>query len=100
MFHLYNIFLNLSNICSIFSSGIIILSTALCFSILLLFNVVIASVILFPKNSPGLWTKCLEAFGPVSNNCVLYFFANNKNSYPLTYFLVLGSVKYCVSSIY
>ena len=46
----------------------------------------------------------LERFAPdfsgVSNNSFLYFLANDKNSYPLTYFLVLGSIEYCVISIY
>ena len=63
------------------------------------FDGVTASEILFPKNSPALWTTFLEAVFkesiPVSNNYVLYFLGNDKNPYPLTYFLVLGSNEYC-----
>ena len=66
---------------------------------------------LFPINSPiasaALWTTFLEAdfrasspvFVAVSNNCFPYlldiFFVNDKNPYPLIYFLVLGSIEYC-----
>ena len=46
----------------------------------------------------------LEALIPVANNCFLYllekFLANDKNPYPLTYFLVLGAIAYRVISIY
>ena len=35
-----------------------------------------------------------RASSPVSNNRFLYFLANDKNTYPLTYFLVLGSIEY------
>ena len=31
----------------------------------------------------------------VSINYFLYFLVNDKNPYPLTYFLVLGSIEYC-----
>ena len=87
------------NISSLFSSEIIISSTGSCFSILSSFELVTASAILLPINSPALLTTFSEAAftasNPVSNNCFLYFLANDKNSYPLTYFLVLGSIEYC-----
>ena len=35
-----------------------------------------------------------EESSPVSNNCFLYFLANDSNLDPLTYFLVLGSIEY------
>ena len=37
---------------------------------------------------------------PVSNNYFSYFLANDKNPNLLTYFLVLGSIEYCIISIY
>ena len=40
------------------------------------------------------------ASNPVSNNCFLYFLANDKNLYPLPYFIVLGSVEYHRICIY
>ena len=83
-----------------FSAGIIISSTGSCFSILSSFELVTASSILFPKTSPALWTTFFEASSPVFNNCFLYFLANDKKSYPLTYFLVLGSMEYRRISIY
>ena len=62
MFHFYNMFLNLFNISSFFSSGIIISSTFLGFSLgLSLFDLVTASAILFHKSSSALWTTFLEA---------------------------------------
>ena len=68
-----------------FSGGIIISSTG-------------STAILFHKNSPVVWNTFLEAnfkeSTPVSNNCFLYFLANDKNLYPLTYFLVFGSIEY------
>ena len=40
----------------------------------------------------------------ISNNCFPFlldrYFENDKNPYPLTYFLVLGSIEYRVISIY
>ena len=89
MLHFYNTFLNLFNILSLFSGEIIISSTGSCFSILSWLDVVTAPAILFPKISRAL-----------SNNCFLYFVVNDKNPYPLTYFLVLGSIEYHVNSIY
>ena len=75
-----------------------------CFSILSLFDLVTASAILFHKISPALWTTFLEAIfkesSLVSNNCFLLFLANDKNLYPLTYFLVLGSTEYHLIYIY
>ena len=53
--------LNSFNISSVFSVWLIISSTVSCFSILLLFDLVTASMILFSKNSPALWTLSLEA---------------------------------------
>ena len=86
-----------------FSSGIIISSTGSCFLILSLFDLVTASAILFPKNSHALWATFLEAVfkvsSPVSNNC-LYFLTNDKNRYPSTHFLVLGSIEHHIISIY
>ena len=34
-----------------------------------------------------------KEYSAVSSNCFLYFLANDKNPYPLTYSLVLGSVE-------
>ena len=84
MLHFYNTFLNLFNISCIFSSGIIISSTFVGFSlgltILSSFDLVTNSLILFPKNPPALWTNFLEVIfkksSPVSSNCFLYFLAN------------------------
>ena len=61
MFHFYNTFLNSFNISSLFSGGIIISSTGFGFTILLSFNLATASAILFPINSPVLWTTFFEA---------------------------------------
>ena len=89
---------------SLFSGGIIISSTRSFFTILSSFDLVPASAILFPNNSPVLGANFLEtAFkesGPVFNNYFLYFLPNDKNPYPLTYFLVLGSIEYRMISIY
>ena len=64
-----------------------------------MFDLVTASAILFPINSPVLWNTFLEAVfkesGPVFNNYFVCFLANDKNPYPLTYFL--GSTEYCRS---
>ena len=88
------------NIFSLSSDGIIISSTGSYFSILTSFDLVTASTILFPKSSSASKTTFLEASNPLFNNCFLYFLANDKNPYPLTYFLVAGSIEYCVISIY
>ena len=101
MFDFFITFLNLFNISSLFSSRTIISSTFLeCssgFIILSLFDTV--SAILFPKTSPALQTTFLEAAykgsSPVYNNCLLHFLTNDKHLYPLTYFLVFGSIEYC-----
>ena len=100
MFHFYNTFLNLSNISSFFSDGIIISSTGSCFTILSSFDLVTASVIFFPIDSPALWANFLEASSTISISCFLYFLANDKNPYSLTYFLVLGSTEYRQISVY
>ena len=75
-------------------------STGFVFTILSSFNLATASAILFPINShvasAALWTMFLEAVfkvsNPISNNCFLYYLANDKNSYHLTYFPVLSSI--------
>ena len=58
----------------------------------------IVFAILFPKNSYALCTTFFETVfttsRPVFNNCFFYFLANDKNPYPLRYFLVLGSIEY------
>ena len=58
MLHVYNTFLNLSNISPLFYTRIIISSTFLEFSLLFttlsLFDLVPAYAILFPKSSPAL----------------------------------------------
>ena len=92
-----------------FSSGITISTTFLGFSsgftIILSSDLVTVSANLFPESSPALWTTFLEPVfkesSPVSNNCfiILYFLTNDKNPYPLTYFLALGSVEYCYIAI-
>ena len=94
MFYSHNNFLNLSIISSLFSGRIITSSTGSCFSILSSLDFVTASAILFPKYSPALWDTFLEASSPVFNNCFLYFLAYDKNPYPLTFFLALGSIEY------
>ena len=79
-------------------------STAFVFPILSSYKIVTASVILFPINSPVLWTNFLEAVFKesvtVCSNCFLYFIANDKNPYLLTCFFLLGSTEYHVISIY
>ena len=61
------------------------------------FSALLFSFVAAAKTSP-LWATFLEVVfkesSPISNNCFLYFLANNKNPYPLTYFLFLGSVEY------
>ena len=89
-----------------FSGRIIISSAFLIFSSITCFGFTILSAILLPINSPAtsaaLWTTFLRAVfrasSPVSYYCFQYFLANDKNPYPLTYFLVLGSLVYCVIS--
>ena len=89
----------------IFSGGISFSSTFLEF----VSDFKIFLAILFPKNphvaSAVFWTTFLEVvfaasnyvFVAVSNNYFPYlldrFFENDKNPYPLTYFLVLGSIE-------
>ena len=80
------------------------------------FDFTVSLVILFPINSlvasAALWTTFLEAvfraYSPalvaVSNNYFSYlldsFLSNEKNPYPLTYFLALGSIEQRLISIY
>ena len=54
MFHFHNTFLNSFNISTLSSSGIIISSAGACLTILSSFNLVTASAVLFPNNSPVL----------------------------------------------
>ena len=73
MFHFYTTFLNFLNISSLASGEIIISSTgSSCFTILSSFDLVNATSILFPKNSPVLWTTFLKTgfqeSSSVSNN--------------------------------
>ena len=101
MFNFCNTYLNPFNIFSLFSGGIVISSTGFVSTILSLYELVTASAALFPKNSTALLTTFLEAAfkasSPVSNNYSLYLLenvpANDKNSYPLTYFVVLDSIE-------
>ena len=79
-----NAFLNLFNISSNFSSGIIIYSTFLGLSSgFTLFEIVTTSAISFLKNSPALYITFLEAIfkepTPVFNNYTLYFLKNCKS---------------------
>ena len=100
-FHFENAFLSLFNISSLFFGGVIISSTFLEFSsgftILLSFDLVTASAISFPKNSPALWITFLEQF---LNNLavypiiVFYIFLQMIKIHGLTYFVVLGSIEY------
>ena len=105
MFHSYNnTSLKSFNILSLFSCRIIISLTGSCFTILSSFDLLTASAILFPKNSPALWTTYFEAVftasSPISNNCFLYFLANEKNPYLFAYFIVLGSIEYrCITKV-
>ena len=85
-FYFYNTFLNLFNVSSHFSGGIIISWTGSCFSISSLFELVRylrSSTALymhsFPINSHVLWTTFLETSSPVSSNRFSYFLANDKN---------------------
>ena len=78
MFHFYNTFLNLFNISSYFSRGVIISSTGSGFSILTLFDLVTVAAILFPKYSPVLKTIFLETSNPLSHNCFLFFLRMTK----------------------
>ena len=68
MFRFYRNFRNLFDIFSLFFDGIMISTTGPCFSILTLFDLVIASAILYPQYSPVLRTTFLEASNPLSNN--------------------------------
>ena len=69
MVHFYNTFINSFDISSLSSGGIIICSAGFFFTIFLLYELVTVSGILFPNNSPVLWTTLLEA---VFNNLFLY----------------------------
>ena len=101
MLHVYNTFLNLSNISPLFYTRIIISSTflefSLLFTILSLFDLVAAYAILFPKSSPALWTTCWKQFWqhlvqyPI---IVFYIFSQMIKSHILYHiFLFLKSLK-------
>ena len=74
MFHSYNTFLDLFNISSLFSGGIITSSTGSCFSILSLFDLAIESAILFPKDSPVLSTFFEAVFKESSVYLIIVFY--------------------------
>ena len=99
MLRFYNNCLNLFIISFLISGRLIISSTFLgflsSFTISSLFDLVTASPVSFPKNSLALWTTFLETVFTASSlyPIILYFLANDKNPYPLTYF-VLGSIEY------
>ena len=106
MLHSYNTFLNLFNISCLFSSAIIISSANLDFIRFL--NIIFVWLSYFVCNLISYKSICfidhfLEAVftasSPVSNNCFLYYLANDKIPYLLTYFLVLGWIEYWVISI-
>ena len=73
MFHFYNTCLNSFNISFPFSGGIIISSTGSCFTILSSYELVTATAILFPKNSPALWTTFLEAVLTVQHPIIVFY---------------------------
>ena len=86
MFHFYEICLNLFNISSLFSGGIIISLTFFEFLSNTGFYFTILSTILLPINlsvvSAALWATFLEAAvkaaSPLSNNCFLFFLQMTK----------------------
>ena len=114
----YNNCLNSFNISCLFSSGITISSIFLELAAGKGFGFTILSAILFVSefdslvDSADLWTTFLETVlrtyslvsVALSNNFFPYllntFLANDKNQYPLTYFLVLGSIVFCKSHFY
>ena len=83
VFQFYNTLLILFNISSRFSGGIIIFATGSCFTIISLLDLVTASIILFPLNSPDLGTTFLKAVFTAttagSKDCFLYSLANDEN---------------------
>ena len=116
MFSFYNTGVISFNNFSLFSAGIIISSTFLEFSLNYMF--LFHSFVLFQISYCVCnfifykFTCCFtcfmdyfleavfKAYSPVSNNCFLYFLENDKNPYPLTYFLVLGSIENRAISVY
>ena len=95
MFHFHKTCLKSLKISSLFSGRIIISSTFLGFSsgftILSSFDLATASVILFPINSPVLWTTFWKH---LLKNLVLFpIIVYYKFPDPLTYFLVLDSIE-------
>ena len=79
-------------------------SSVTCFGFTLVSEILV--LIYSPVDSAALSTTenfqeaIFGATSPVSSNCFLYFLANDKNPYPLTYFLVFGSIEYHIISIY
>ena len=108
LFHFDNTCLDSLKISSLFSGGTIISAMFLEFSSITCFIFTILSAILFHTNSPvasaAFSTTFLETVSrasiPASSNCFLYLLANVKKPYPLTYFLVLGSIEHHAISIY
>ena len=108
--------INLFNISCLFSDRTTTPSTFHEFTSRTGFRFIISSAIFFPINSPVapavLWPTILEAafaassptFARVSNIfffCICQrFLANDKNPYPLTYFIVLGFIEERVISVY
>ena len=108
MLHFYNTSLNLLNISSLFSSEIVISSTFLRFSsgsqfyhrmtyllplqfyllkIYILYGLLLLEVV-------------LKESRPVFNDCFSCFLAIQKNKFPLTSFLLLGSIQHrCISKL-
>ena len=107
LFHFYNACLNSFDTSYLFSGGIFISLSFLEFSTDTDFGFIMFSAILFPiKSSVAsvvLWTTILGAafaspgFVVTSHNFFPYwsnrFLANDKNPYPLTNILVLGSIE-------
>ena len=103
----YNTYFNTFNVSCLFSGGINISLAFLELSSARGLRHRILSAILFPRNSPVastvLWTTFLKAvFGASSfvlaevSKFSSFFYRtlpNDKNPYPLTYFLVLGSIE-------
>ena len=95
-FHFYNTFLNLFNI-----SSLCFWWNNYFFNRFLFLNIIIIWLSYCVCNFISYKFTCFMDFfleavvtasRPVSNNWFLYFLANDKNPYPLTYFFVLGSI--------
>ena len=109
MFHYIILVLIRSLFLLFFSGAIITSSISFKFSLGGAFDFTILSAISFPKNSPiasaalcatfliTVFKPSNPAFSAVLNNCIRYlldkFFPNDKNPYPLTHFVILGSIE-------